>query len=227
MIVGSGLIALLFAKHDREDTIFFASGVSNSLETEKEQFLREENLIRKTISQNHDKMFVYFSTCSIYDSSKANSPYVLHKLRMEQVVSEHCPKNLILRLSNAVGRGGNPNLLINYLMRSIQNNQVIDVYTEARRNLIDTKDVRNITLKLLDKKLSNRVINIAHPENYSIIEILEIIKKIFDTKINLNLIKSGSGYNISISSEIKDYFIKNNLLDKDIYLCSVLKKYYF
>ena len=48
MIVGNGLIANLFKNEDRENVVFFASGVSNSLETEKSAFLREENLLRNT-----------------------------------------------------------------------------------------------------------------------------------------------------------------------------------
>lgn len=120
MIIGSGLIASLFTNHDREDCIFFASGVSNSLETKKSEFLREENLIRKTIGENPEKTFAYFSTCSIYDLSKTESPYVLHKLKMEQIIAEHNSKYIIFRVSNAVGKGGNPNLLMNYLIRSVK-----------------------------------------------------------------------------------------------------------
>ena len=48
MIIGNGLIANLFRENDRENVVFFASGVSNSLETEKSAFLREENLLRNT-----------------------------------------------------------------------------------------------------------------------------------------------------------------------------------
>mgnify|MGYP007017084323 CR=1 FL=1 len=82
MIVGRGLLASLFLENDREDIIFFASGVSNSLEDRQEEFLREETLIKKTIEENPNKIFVYFSTCSVYDSSKTGSDYVLHKLKM-------------------------------------------------------------------------------------------------------------------------------------------------
>lgn len=106
MIIGKGLIASQFYEVDREDIIFFASGVSNSSETRKEEFYREQNLIEETIRLNSDKLFIYFSTCSIYDSSKYNSPYVLHKLHMEEVIKESAPKYLILRISNAVGKGG-------------------------------------------------------------------------------------------------------------------------
>ena len=218
MIVGNGLIASLFYDVDREDVIFFASGVSNSLETELSEFQREEDLIRETFTQNPDKLFVYFSTCSIYDSSKADSQYVLHKLRMEQIIAENCPKYLILRLSNAVGKGGNPNLLMNYLVRSVRNHQKINVHTKATRNIIDTEDIKNY-------QNFNKVVNIAYPFNYSIIEILEIIEKELDIEPQLILIKAGSGYEINIP-DVENYFKERNLTNKESYLCNILRKYY-
>lgn len=225
MIVGNGLIASLFTECDQENIIFFASGVSNSLETKKEEFLREENLIRKTITENPNKIFIYFSTCSIYDSSKAESQYVLHKLKMEQIIIQLCPQYLILRLSNAVGNGGNPNLLMNYLVRSVKNNEIINVHTKATRNLIDVEDIKNITNQLIDKQYFNKIINIAYPENYTIIEILEIMEKFYQTKLYLNLVKSGSGYGID-THDVESYFIQHALTNKETYLHKILEKYY-
>lgn len=225
MIIGNGLIASLFTDCDQENIIFFASGVSNSLETKKEEFLREENLIRKTIAENPNKVFIYFSTCSIYDSSKAESQYVLHKLKMEQIIIQLCPQYLILRLSNAVGNGGNPNLLMNYLVRSVKNNEIINVHTKATRNLIDVEDIKNITNQLIDKQYFNKIINIAYPENYTIIEILEIMEKFYQTKLYLNLVKSGSGYGID-THDVESYFIQHALTNKETYLHKILEKYY-
>ena len=225
MIVGNGLIASLFTECDQENIIFFASGVSNSLETKKEEFLREENLIKKTIAENPNKVFIYFSTCSIYDSSKVESQYVLHKLKMEQIIIQLCPQYLILRLSNAVGNGGNPNLLMNYLVRSVKNNEIINVHTKATRNLIDVEDIKNITNQLIDKQFFNKIINIAYPENYTIIEILEIMEKFYQTKLYLNLVKSGSGYAID-THDVESYFIQHALTNKETYLHKILEKYY-
>ncbi len=225
MIVGRGLIANLFTDSDRNDTVFFASGVSNSLETRLEEFKREENLINETISENSEKIFVYFSTCSIYDSSKTGSDYVLHKLKMEQLIKQSCKKYLILRVSNAVGSGGNPNLLMNYLMRSVNNNEIINVHTKATRNLIDAEDIKNITFDLLEKKELNKIINVAYIQNYAIIEILEIIERFYNKKLDLNLIKSGSGYDINVP-DVESYFKINGLTDKESYLCKILEKYY-
>jgi len=225
MIIGRGLLASLFTENDREDTIFFASGVSNSLENRPEEFLREENLIRDTITENPEKIFVYFSTCSIYDSSKTTSDYVLHKLKMEQIIKNSCDKYLILRVSNAVGKGGNPNLLMNYLVRSIRNNETINVHTKATRNLIDAEDIKNITFDLLASQIFNKIINVAYIQNYAIIEILEIIERFYKTKLDLNLIKSGSGYDINVP-DVEDYFRKNDLTNNESYLNRILEKYY-
>lgn len=225
MIVGKGLIASLFINQDRENTIFFASGVSNSLETRAEEFLREENLIKNTITENPDKIFVYFSTCSIYDSSKTGSDYVLHKLKMERLIKKSCNQFLILRVSNAVGKGGNPNLLMNYIVNAVKNNETINVHIKATRNLIDAEDVKNITFDLLDKQHLNKIINVAYTQNYSIIEILEIIERFYDIKPQINLIRSGSGYDIQVS-DIEEYFYKNNMIDKEKYIYNVLHKYF-
>ena len=225
MIIGNGLIASLFKDSDREDVVFFASGVSNSLETRVNEFDREENLIRKTIGENREKIFIYFSTCSIYDSSKTGSDYVLHKLKMEQLIKNSVQKYIILRVSNAVGKGGNPNLLMNYLVTSAKNKNTINVHTKATRNLIDADDIKKITLRLIEENHWNRIINVAYLQNYSIVEILEIIENYYGERLDLNLIKSGSGYEIDIP-ETARYFVENHLTNKEAYLCRILEKYY-
>ena len=212
MIIGNGLIANLFRENDRENVVFFASGVSNSLETDKSAFLREENLIRNTIKENPNKIFIYFSTCSIYDSSKNGSSYVNHKLKMEQIVEELANQFLILRVSNAVGKGGNQE-------------KEITVHTLATRNLIDADDVKNITLKCIYENSFNKIINVAYLENFSTSEILEILEKHFNKTAKTSLVKSGQSYLISIP-EAEAYFAENKLTEKKEYLLRIIKRYY-
>ena len=225
MIIGNGLIANLFREYDRENVVFFASGVSNSLETEKSAFLREENLLRKTLEENSDKIFIYFSTCSIYDSSKNGSSYVNHKLKMEQIVEVLADQYLILRVSNAVGKGGNPNLLMNYLVNAFHQEKEITVHTLATRNLIDADDVKNITLKFINENSFNKIINVAYLENFSTSEILEILEKHFNKTAKTSLVKSGQSYLISIP-EAEAYFLQNKLTEKKEYLLRIIKRYY-
>ena len=225
MIIGNGLIANLFRENDRENVVFFASGVSNSLETDKSAFLREENLIRKTIKENPNKIFIYFSTCSIYDSSKNGSLYVNHKLKMERLVEDLATKYVILRVSNAVGKGGNPNLLMNYLVNAFHQEKEITVHTLATRNLIDADDVKNITLKFINENSFNKIINVAYLENFSTIQILEILEKHFNKTAKTSLVKSGQSYLISIP-EAEAYFAENKLTEKKEYLLRIIKRYY-
>ena len=225
MIIGNGLIANLFKNEDRENVVFFASGVSNSLETEKSAFLREENLLRKHLTENPEKIFIYFSTCSIYDSSKNASLYVNHKLKMERLVEELAKKYVILRVSNAVGKGGNPNLLMNYLVNAFHQEKEITVHTLATRNLIDADDIKKITLKFINENILNRIINVAYLENFSTSEILEILEKYFNKSAKTSLVKSGQSYLISIP-EVESYFTENNLTNKENYLLRILERYY-
>ena len=222
MIVGKGLIASEFIKADNDDVIFFASGVSNSSEICSKQFDRERALIENTIQLNKDKLFVYFSTCSIYDSSKYNSPYVLHKLHMEEIIKENSVKYLILRVSNAVGKGGNPNLLMNYIYKQIKEGNKLNVHLNATRNLIDVEDVKHITLKYINESRYNRIVNVAYKENYFIQEIISIFEKTLNQKANLILEDKGEHYSIDIHE--LDYDFKEN--SKSNYLAKMIDKYY-
>lgn len=225
MIIGNGLIARLFTEHDRDDVVFFASGVSNSLESDASAFLREETILRKTLEENVEKKIIYFSTCSIYDASKNESPYVLHKLRMEELVEELAKNFLIIRASNAVGKGGNPGLLMNYLYRCVTERRPIEVHTLATRNLIDADDIKNITLRLLNKGHFNQIVNIAYLENFSTLEILSLLEKHINKKPITVAVECGQSYRISIP-ETEDYFREKKLNDKEAYLCRILKRYY-
>lgn len=106
MIIGHGDITS--ALTDREDVIFFASGVSNSKETKPEPFQRE---LRLLMSQPKDKHLVYFSSLCIY---YAKTEYARHKRIMEKAVRNHFASFTIVRLGN-IDWGVNPNTLINYL----------------------------------------------------------------------------------------------------------------
>lgn len=222
MIIGRGLIANLFTEVDLDEVVFFASGVSNSSETRMKEFLREQNLVEETLSNNFEKLFIYFSTCSIYDSSKYNSPYVLHKLHIEELIKQRAKHYLILRVSNAVGRGGNPNLLMNYLSKKILNKQDLVIHQHATRNLIDVEDVKNITLKYIFSKDWNKIINVAYIENFNIPEIIEALEKIYAQSTKKIIENKGEHYSIDVHE--LDYKFATKL--KKDYLFQLIEKYY-
>lgn len=110
MIIGNGGIAAALREGgvDNDGFCYFASGVSNSQETNEAEFWRERFLITQ---QNRDYWFVYFSSLSVFYS---DSIYADHKFEMERLVKETFPHHTILRLGN-ITWGENPHTLINTL----------------------------------------------------------------------------------------------------------------
>lgn len=105
MIIGNGDVASVLP--NRDDLIFFASGVSNSKETRQSEFRREKELLLEQI--DHNKPIVYFGSLSIFYS---DTPYAKHKRKMEQYVRMF-PRWTIIRLGN-ISWGTNPHTIINY-----------------------------------------------------------------------------------------------------------------
>ena len=140
---------------------------------------------------------------------------------MEEIIKQSTNKYLILRISNAVGKGGNPNLLMNYLYNQIINEKDLIVHENATRNLIDVEDVKNITLKYIHLNSINKIINVAYKENFYIPEIIESFEELLGKKSIKLYINKGENYSIDIHE--LDY---NFTLDKNEYLKELIKKYY-
>ena len=120
MIIGNGDIAQALKEVDRDDLIFFASGVSNSSETRQSEFQRELDLLK---DQKRDKRLVYFSSLSILYS---RIDYARHKRFMESAIEALFPSYTIIRLGN-IAWGKNPHTLINYL-KAHPEAEIQDVY---------------------------------------------------------------------------------------------------
>jgi len=221
MIIGNGIMANALKSYDRENVFFFASGVSNSLENEISAFEREISLLKSIVSQHPEKKFIYFSTCSIYDPSKAGSPYVIHKLKIEKLIKELCPDFIIFRVGNAVGRGGNPNTLINFLKNSILSGNKLTLHNNARRILIGTDDIA-LFINQHIKDFKNEIVNLAYPYQYSLPEILSHMENHLGRKADYETIEEGSFYKIEFNSFSEDFFSK---IPPDEYLKKIYSSY--
>ncbi|MEE6125902.1 NAD-dependent epimerase/dehydratase family protein [Chryseobacterium arthrosphaerae] len=205
MIIGNGILANAIRFYDREDVIFFASGVSNSLEKNPAEFEREISLLKSVMNQHPDKKLIYFSTCSIYDASKTASPYVMHKLTIEKIIAEQHSNFIIFRVGNAVGRGGNPNTLINFLKSSILSENKLTIHNNARRILIGTDDIASFVGKYIND-FNHEIINLAYPYQYSLPEILSALEDHLGKKANYESVDEGSFYNIEFNNLTEDFF---------------------
>lgn len=221
MIIGNGIMANALKYFDKEDVVFFASGVSNSLEKKASEFERETLLLKSVINQNQDKKFIYFSTCSMYDPTKTESPYVIHKIKIEKLISELCRSFIIFRVGNAVGRGGNPNALINFLKKSILSGNKLILHTNARRILIGTDDIASFINQNI-KHFQNEVVNLAYPYQYSLQEILSQMENHLGRKAVYETIEEGSFYKIEFNRFTEIFFSE---IQPDKYLKKLYSMY--
>ena len=206
--------------------MIFASGVSNSKSTVQADYDREFELLRRITSENEHKEFVYFSTCSIDDPSESKSAYILHKERVEESIQANLKKYLIFRVSNLVGKSDNPHTILNYITNNIRNQVHFNLWVNATRNLIDVDDFFKIVNHILRNNLfSNRVVNIANPQNYQVQQIVAETEQYYNTKGNYDLIPKGCNFNINIS-DIAPYFDELQLDFGQDYLKKLLAKYY-
>jgi len=116
IIVGNGDIASILSL--REGALFFGSGVSNSNCNDDYEFQREHDLLYSY--RNFKLCCIYFSSIAIYD--QCSSPYILHKISMENSVKDYFDNYCIIRIGN-IDWGKNPNTFLNYLRNKIKNNE--------------------------------------------------------------------------------------------------------
>lgn len=180
MIIGNGFIANMFMKYQETDTVcIFASGVSNSQNQDHSLFQRETDLLLETLDNNREKLFIYFSTCSIYDTTLVNSEYVKHKLKIEKLIEQSGNAYIIFRISNPVGYASNPNTIFNYLINKINAGENFVVWSGAMRNFIDIEDLLTIASYIIDRKsYKNTIINIANTQNFAILDIVIILEHV-------------------------------------------------
>lgn len=123
MVVGHGDVGS--ALPERDDLLFFASGVSNSQEKRESEYQREIDLL---LSQSRDMHLVYFSSLAVF---YANTRYAKHKRSMEALVKEAFKHYTIIRLGN-ITWGSNPNTLINYFRNQRKEGKALFIRDEYR-----------------------------------------------------------------------------------------------
>jgi hypothetical protein len=163
MIVGKGNIASVLK--DRDDVTFFASGVSNSQETDEDQYFREKELL---LSQDRQKHLVYFSSLSIY---RSNDRYNKHKKEMEDMVRHLFNSYTIVRVE-VIAWGKNPTTIHNVFRKKIENKEPITVI-DAYRYIV-TEEEFTQWLDLIPVGEKNEM-NIPG-ERFHVYDILKMVK---------------------------------------------------
>ncbi len=177
------------------------------------------------LAQN--KSLIYFSTCSVHDPELSNSPYVRHKMAMEALVMANPSNtNSIFRLPQVVGHTPNPYTLTNFLYRQISNGEAFQLWTKARRNLIDVSDVAAIAGEMIRlRQAEGKVINVACPFSTPVLSLVEIFEQLLDKPANCIKVDAGSSY--PIDTEMAQAVAHRIGINFDeSYVATLIRKYY-
>jgi len=227
MIIGSGLLAKGFKKKHKK-SIIFAAGVSNSKETRSEEFLREKNLILKTLleQQKNGFPFIYFSSIM---SDLIDNDYYKHNLKMEELIRNNSNNYLIFRLPQVIGNGGNNENLINNFVKAIKNGEKVKLINRATRSIIDVDDVVRIVNfcknKIKRKDFYGETINVSEIERISIDDLYLTLTKILNCNPNMGLDITEHNNWETKNSEIVNDAISYLKIEPYRYTINTLKKY--
>jgi nucleoside-diphosphate-sugar epimerase len=226
MIVGSGMMARAFAawRGDR-DVVVFASGVSNSLETDPAAFAREKALLTETRAKHPEALLLYFGTCSVDDPDRRETPYVLHKLEIELLLEQAGAPWMVLRLPLAIGPGHRGRALAQFLYDRVSRGEAFEVLQRATRYPIDVADVVRIARRFVaDRAQWNRRINVAL-RAYPVIEFVRVMEAIVGKRARYHLVPKGRHYAVHCP-ELAAIARELNLESDEGYLERVLRKYF-
>ena len=227
MVIGNGLMAQAFYRYMNDDNILiFASGVSSSKFCTAYDCSREEALLRKSLDKCGDKiLFVYFSSCSIASSNLVNDLYHTHKKKMEGIIQMNTKRYAIFRLPNVVGSFGNLDTLFYYLVDKVKRQEEFELWSGAKRNIIDIEDVVNIVNNIIDDNIFiNEITNVANLKDVTVDEIVYEIAKHLGVDVNYSKIEYNDNYFID-TTKVHSIIDRMGLNFNANYLERVVKKY--
>lgn len=197
MLVGHGMMARTFwAFRDRPDVVIFASGVSNSLETDPRAFERERRLLQRIRAEHTGALLVYFGTCSVDDPDRWDTQYVRHKLHMESLLAASPGPWLVLRVPLAIGRNPGSHTLAQYLYDCIMQGTPFEVWEGAARFPIDVEDVLRIGSRLIeDRAMWGRRINVAL-RRFPVLDFVHILERITGRPAMYRVARKGRSFDL-------------------------------
>lgn len=220
------MIAKAFAAfRSRQDVVIYASGVSNSMETRRDAFDREDTLLARTRAAYPNALLVYFGTCSVNDPDRRQTPYVQHKLAMEAKLASSPGPWLVLRLPLAIGPLHRSPTLANFLHDQIERGDAFEVWTRSIRYPIDVEDVVKIASRFIaDRACWRRTINVAL-RPFTVLDFVRVLELITGKRALYTLVDKGARYDVPCP-EVADLAKELGLDLSRHYLERVLRRYF-
>lgn len=227
MLIGNGVIANRFCDYAlKSNYLIFAGSINDFAINDDAAFQNEEAALQLALADNPDVPFIYFSSCSILDPEVGETPYVLHKIRMEKLLQNQAKFFLIFRLPEVVGLSGDESNLVNFLVDAISNKKPFEISAKAQKNLIDIDNVHTIADEIIkSNKYSNSIINIASTQKTSIYALIQNIEQFLGLKARFDKVEKGSDMDLDIS-EIQPLLSMLNINFDENYIPRALEKYF-
>lgn len=227
MIIGNGLLAKAFKGlyEENDEIIIFASGVSNSSETELQQFSKEIYLLEESLKLK--KKIIYFSSTSILCDPLLHTPYQKHKKKIENLLESN--DSIVVRLPQVLGFKQNKLNLLPYLYYCISNKIKFPLYINQKKNILDIEDVVKITDFIIKNDTKDRkIFNVINTTYYSVYEIVREIEYFLNVKSIFYISEKKDIYKKIIPDKFYlDTLETIGISFDDKYLSRVIKKYLF
>jgi nucleoside-diphosphate-sugar epimerase len=222
-VLGSGLIARAFKNVEfTRETLVLASGVSNSIETRMSEFHREASTVRNALTKYKGMHVIYFSTSSV--TAKVKSPYISHKLEMENLILSKAACCNIFRLPQVVGVVQNYTL-ISYFTKMLLNGSKINLYAQATRDLLSILDVVRVVHLVVNKNFSeNAPLSVGSGISIPVAAILLEISMLLNRCPKVRILNEGT-VEQAYTSAIRQFLGEDDRIFKQDYWLTVLRYY--
>ena len=226
MIVGNGMMAKAMRDIDRDDIVFFCSGVSNSSELDEIAFKREYDLLLEHVTLK--KKLIYFSSYFVNFDEYHQKKYYKHKFQIEQFIQSTFTNYTIYRLPQVVGFSHNPHTLTNFIHNSIVESKAIPVFKNSKRNIIDIRCIIRVVKLANDENLfHNQIVNLVAAINFDIEDIIQAFEAISEKKAEKYFVETQEHeFPILLEEKMKTIYKKLGIVFNDDYLETLIKNYY-
>jgi hypothetical protein len=211
---------------DRDDIVFFCSGVSNSSEINEAAFKREYDLLQEQVHLK--KKLVYFSSYFVNFDEYQQKKYYQHKSQIEKFIQDTFDAYTIYRLPQVVGFSYNPHTLTNFIYNSIAESKAIPVFKNSKRNVIDIRCIKRVVKYANNENLfHNRVTNLIATINFDIENIIQVFETVMDKKVDKYFVETQEHeFPILLEEPMKEIYERLGIVFNGDYLETLIKNYY-
>jgi nucleoside-diphosphate-sugar epimerase len=220
----------ILSQMNKNDNLIIAAAITRLRDDSYSAMLKNIEMIHnisRFLSRRPLRHVTYLSTVDVYGISVKGkiresllvNPYdyySISKVASEFLLRRTCFRNAIplaiLRLTGVYGPGDNGKSTLWNLLNSAVKNREIFIYGDGKnmRNYLYVRDLYKITRQAIIQK-TDRVVNVASPQSYSIVQIIEILKRQLPFKVKVTFRPE----NVGAEERLKHMRLDCSLLERE------------